>query len=168
MSNKKGNEGTMAIKIDLEKTYDRLEWSFIQDTVMLFKFPKHLISFIKSCVSSSSISVLFNDGATNLFQLSKGIRQGDPLSPYLFVLCMEILGALILDKCDNNLWVPISASRGGMAFSQLFSAGDLVLFAKADVKNCQAIRDVLDTFCDLFDQKVSAEKSWVFSTPNLD
>lgn len=80
---------------------------------------------------------------------------------------MEVLGALILDKCDDNLWDPISASRGGVAFSHLFFADDLVLFAKADVKNCRAIRDALDTFCDLFSQKVSAEKSWVFFSPNL-
>ena len=80
---------------------------------------------------------------------------------------MEILGAYILDKCDDNLWDPISASRGGVAFSQLFFADDLVLFTKADVKNCRAIRDVLDTFCDLSEQKVSAKKSRVFFSPNL-
>ena len=80
---------------------------------------------------------------------------------------MEILGAYILDKCDDNLWDPISASRGGVAFSQLFFSDDLVLFTKADVKNCRAIRDVLDTFCDLSGQKVSAKKSRVFFSPNL-
>ena len=101
------------------------------------------------------------------FQPSRGIRQRDPLSPYLFILCMEILGAYILDKCDDNLWDPISASRGGVAFSQLFFADDLVLFTKTDVKNCRAIRDVLDTFCYLSGQKVSAKKSRVFFSPNL-
>jgi len=136
MSKKRGSEGTMAIKIDLEKAYDHIEWNFIRDTLVLFKFPKHFISLIMSCISSSSISVLFNGGVTNLFQPSREIRQGDPLSPYLFILCMEILGALILDKYDENLWDPISTSKGGVVFSHIFFADDLVLFAKVDVKNC--------------------------------
>ena len=109
-----------------------------------------------SCVSSSTISVLFNGGALDSFQPSRGIRQGDPLFPYLFILCMEILGALITDKCENKLWDLILASRGGVAFSHLFFADDLVLFAKVDVKNCWVVRDVLDTFCELSGQKVSA------------
>jgi len=102
MSKKRGREGVMAIKIDLEKAYNQLKRSFIRDTLALFKFPSHLISFIMSCVSSSTISILFNSGALDSFQPSRGIRQGDPLSPYLFILCMEILGALIIDKCEDR------------------------------------------------------------------
>lgn len=63
MLKKKDRVGVMAIKIDLEKAYDRIEWSFIRDTLALFKFPKHLISLIMNCVSSQSIFVLFNRGA---------------------------------------------------------------------------------------------------------
>lgn len=120
-----------------------------------------------SCVSSSSILVLFNGGALDPFLSTMGIRQGDPLSPYLFILCMEILGAFITEKCEAKLWDPISASRGGATFSHLFFAEDLVLFAKADVKNYRAARDVLDTFCELSGQKVSAKKSHVFFCPNV-
>lgn len=96
------------------------------------------------------------------FQPTRGIRRGDPLSPYLFILCMEVLGALIVEKCEEKLWDQVSASRGGVAFSHLFFADDLVLFAKANVKNCMAVKDVLDTFCMLSGQKVCAEKSRVF------
>ena len=110
ISKKKGNCGVMAIKLDLEKAYDRLEWSFIRDTLNLFKFPTHLISLIMSCVSTSSVSLLVNGGALDSFLPSRGIRQGDPLSPYLFILCMEVLGALITEKCHANLWNPIKAS----------------------------------------------------------
>ena len=127
-----------------------------RDTLSLFKFPSHLISLIMSCVTSSSRSVLFNGGALDHFLPSRGIRQEDPLSSYLFILCMEILGVFILEKCDAKLWDPISASRGGATFFHLFFADDLVLFEKADVRNCRAIRDVLDTFCDLSGQKISA------------
>ena len=74
MSKKKGRSGCMTIKIDLEKVYDRLEWSFIRDTLSLFRFPSHLIKLIMSCVSSLSISILFNEGALDPFLLSRGIR----------------------------------------------------------------------------------------------
>lgn len=80
MSRKKGTEATMAIKIDLEKAYDCLEWSFIRDTLKLFNFPNHLTSLIMSCVSTSSISMLFNEGGLDYFLPTRGIRQGDPLS----------------------------------------------------------------------------------------
>jgi len=59
---------------------------------------------------------------------------------------MEVLGALIEDKCKEKLWNPVKSSQSGPTFLHLFFADDLMLFAKADRKNCTAIRDVLDTF----------------------
>ena len=80
---------------------------------------------------------------------------------------MEVLGALIIEKCEAKLWDPVKAAPGGIAFSHLFFADDLVLFAKADRKNCMAIKDAIETFCVLFGQKMSAEKSRVFFSPNV-
>ena len=134
----------------------------IRDTLTLFKIPNQLITLIMSCVSSSSISILFNGGALEPFLPSRGIRQGD-----LFILCMEVLGAFIADKCISNHWNPIKASQSSSAFSHLFFANDLVHFARADRKNCIAIREVLDSFCSISVQKVSYEKSRVFFSPNV-
>lgn len=99
------------------------------------------------------------------FHPSRGIRQGDHLSPYLFILCMEVLGALIEDKCRERLWNPIKASQNGPAFSHLFFADDLMLFAKADQKNYIDTREILDSFCEISRQKISSEKSCVYFPP---
>lgn len=165
----KGKKGYMAIKIDLEKAYDKIEeWGFIRDMLARFNFPSNLSDPIMSCISSVSTSLLFNGGKLELFFPSRGIRQGDPLSPYLFILCMEFLGALIEDKCNSKLWVPVTASRSGLAFSHLFFANDLILFARADPKNCATIRSVLEEFCVSSGQTISAEKSRVYFSPNID
>ena len=158
----------MAIKLDLEKAYDRLEWSFIRDTLKLFRVPTKLVSLIMSCISSSSISILFNGDALEPFNPSHGICQEDPLSPYLFILCMEVLGALIENKCHEKFWNPVKSSQGGPAFLPLFFVDDLMFFARANRKNCIVIRDVLDSFCALSRQKISEEKSRVYFSPNVD
>ena len=111
--------------------------------------------------------MLYNGGALEPFLPSSGIRQGDPFSPCLFILYIEVLGAFIIEKCDAKLWDPIKASRGGLVFSYLLFADDLVLFAKYDRKNCLAVRDVIDSFCSLSGKKVSNAKSRVFFSPNV-
>ena len=68
---------------------------------------------------------------------------------------MEVLGAMIAKKCNSKLWTPVKASQGGIAFSHLFFADDLVLFARVDQKNFVVVKDVLESFCELSSQKVS-------------
>lgn len=80
---------------------------------------------------------------------------------------MEVLGALIMEKCNTNLWNLFKVTQGGLAFSHLFFADDHVLFAKANCKNCMAVKDVLDSLCSLFVQKVSQDKSQVYFSPNV-
>ena len=93
LGNRRGKEGYMVVKIDLEKAYDRLEWSCIRMILIHFGFPENIIKLILSCVATSSTSLLFNGSKLQTFCPSRGIRQGDPISPYLFLLCMEFFGA---------------------------------------------------------------------------
>ena len=168
ISKAKGKEGFMAIKIDLEKAYDKLEWGFIRERILGFKFPMDLVEIIMSCISIVSTSILFNGGMLEPINPSRGIKQGDPLSRYIFILCMEFLGQLIEGKCSEKLWNPVKVSRSGPSFSHLFFAGDLVLFAKANQANWIAICEVLDTFCEKSGQTITESKLRVFFSPNVD
>ena len=83
------------LKIDLEKAYDKIEWGFIDFILGMYKFPMHIKNLILSCITTSLISILLNGEKLNPFTPSRGLRQGDPLAPYIFILCMEFLGFLI-------------------------------------------------------------------------
>lgn len=78
----------MVLKIDLEKAYDRLEWSFIQETLHMASFNTDWSRNIMHCVESSYMSILWNGEPMKRFKPSRGIRQGDAMSPFLFVLCI--------------------------------------------------------------------------------
>jgi len=81
---------------------------------------------------------------------------------------MDYLGQLIEEKCSGKVWQLVKASQSGPAFSHLFFADDLILFAKANRVNCATIRDALDTFCSISGQMVSEAKSRVYFSPNVD
>ena len=72
--------------------------------------PTKIIYVIMSCVTMVSTSILFNGEALDLILPSRGIRQGDPLSPYLFIICMDFLGQLIEEKCNMKTWQPVKSS----------------------------------------------------------
>jgi ribonuclease HI len=167
LQKKRGRKGQFILKLDLEKAYDRLEWSFIREVLLFFNFPIALVNLILDCVSSSSISILFNGGQMEVFKPSRGIRQGDPLSPYIFILCLEYLSLKIFEACSNTSWKTIKASRSGPGFSHLFFADDLLLCSEASVECCHVISEVLDDFCHLSGQKVSFSKSKVYFSPNV-
>lgn len=159
--------GYMALKIDLEKAYDKFEWSFIRSMLKRFNFPDILIEIIMSCITTVTTSILFNGGSLEPFEPTRGIRQGDPLSPYILIMRMDFLSQLIQGKCEVRLWKLVKASRSGPSFSHLFFADDLVLFAKATPKNCEVVKEVLDMFCKVSGQTISGAKSRAFFSPNI-
>lgn len=95
---KKSKKGDMVFKLDLEKAYDRVDWDFWKENLLIYGVPGGIISLIMHGISSSSISLLWNGSRTEGFMPRRGLRQGDPLSPYLFVLCMERLSEMIANE----------------------------------------------------------------------
>lgn len=113
------------------------------------------------------MTVLLNGEQTKAFKPSRGLRQGDPLSPYLFGLCLERLCHQIELSIASKKWKPISISRGGPKLSHICFADDLILFAEASVSQVRVIRTVLEKFCRASGQKVSLEKSKIFFSKNV-
>ena len=91
----KSNRGAILCKLDIEKAYDHVDWSFLLVVLGKMGFGGKWCRWIKLCLSIVSFSVLVNGNSTGLFQGSRGLRQGDPLSPYLFVIVMEAFSCLM-------------------------------------------------------------------------
>ncbi|CAA7036314.1 unnamed protein product [Microthlaspi erraticum] len=167
MRQKKGKKGWMLLKLDLEKAYDRIRWDFLENTLHAANLPEKWVKWIMQCVSGPSMSLLWNGEKTESFKPLRGLRQGDPLSPYLFVMCMERLCHLIERSIDEKEWKRISLSRGGPKLSHICFADDLILFAEASVGQIRVIRRVLEKFCKASGQKVSLDKSKIFFSENV-
>ncbi|GKV15349.1 hypothetical protein SLEP1_g26146 [Rubroshorea leprosula] len=165
-SKKTGKVGDLIFKIDLEKAYDCLEWSFIRETLLFFQFPPKIIDLIMSAICTSSVSVLLNGDRTEPFSPSRGIRQGDPLSPYIFIPCMEFLALTITKASSLGYWKGCKAGRGGPLLSHLFFADDLLFIGKATKNNCLFLKSVLEFFSSRSGLKINPLKSYVFFSKN--
>lgn len=166
MHKKKGKKGFILFKIDFEKAYDRVDWNFLRLTLTDFGFPISTIELIMSCITSSSLSLKWNE-ILESFKPNRGLRQGDPMSPYLFVLCMEKLGLLIQEKVQHKKWLPINFAKDGPPLSHLFFADDCLLFTQAKTSQVKIVKEVLREFCHASGLKVSIHKSRFLVSKNI-
>lgn len=88
-------EPSMLIKLDIKKAYDKVDWHFLCKCLEAFGFAKQWINLIYDCISTPRISILVNGSPVGFFNTSRGLRQGDPISPFLFILMVESLGRLL-------------------------------------------------------------------------
>ncbi|XP_015939884.1 uncharacterized protein LOC107465419 [Arachis duranensis] len=167
MKHTKSKKGTLAFKIDLEKAYDRVDWRFLESTLIAFGFPIITVNLIMNCVRASSLSIMWNGNRLDSFAPRRGLRQGDPMSPYLFVLCMERLACYISHKVVEGVWKPVSVTRSGPKFSHLMFADDLLLFCQATKSQVQMVMHSLNIFCKASGMKVNLEKSKAFCSKNV-
>lgn len=97
----------MIIKLDLTKAYDSMSWQFIKDTLVKVRIPENLVGIITTIIMMGSTSILWAGEQLEPFQSSKGVKQGDLLSPYVFLLCIECLSQLIEPKVQRGEWIPM-------------------------------------------------------------
>ena len=151
----------MAIKLDLQKAYDRVNWKFLSIVLLHFGFNETFTNWIMSCVSSVSFEVVVNGGKFAGFKPSRGLRQGDPLSPYLFILGQEVLSRFIEHDLRLKNVAGIKTSISGPTISHVMYADDIVLFSKASRKDAESLVKILEYY-RWSSQAINRRKSGVF------
>ncbi|KAL0295423.1 UNVERIFIED_CONTAM: putative ribonuclease H protein [Sesamum calycinum] len=157
--NRQGLPMRCALKVDLRKAYDTVEWDFLSAVLHLFGFPDIFIGWIEECVSTPMFSVCINGNPHGFFKGSRGLRQGDPMSPFLFVLIMEVLQLMLQQLIDQNEGFSFHWRCKEIGLFQLCFADDLLLFCKADVVSVQILRHGLDEFAKLSGLHANPQKS---------
>ena len=158
----------MAVKTDMSKAFDRVEWPFLKDIMKALGFNMQWISWIIACVSSVSDSVLINGQAFGYIKPARGIRQGDPLSSSLFVLCTEAL-IHILNTAERARKISgIKFQETGVSVNHLLFADDTLLMCKATRNECEELMSCLSTYDKVSGQMINVSKSAVTFGSKID
>ncbi|KAA3472068.1 reverse transcriptase [Gossypium australe] len=156
----------MAVKLDMSKAYDRVEWRFLEKMMRKMGFDPKWIRLIMKCIPTVSYSVVLDNQAGSVFNPTRGIRQGDPLSPFLFLICGEGLSSLIrLAQKEENL-KGVKASRRGPQISHLLFADDCITFGEATERGAGLLKRLLQEYRRCSGQIVNFEKTTVFFSSN--
>ena len=154
------------LKFIFEKAYDRVNQQFLHHTLYDFGFSNALMTLIIHCVICN-LSLVWNGEKLQNFALNRGLYREDPLSPYLFILCMEKLALLIVNKVKLGAWLPVKVSRPDPANSHLFFASSYLLFVQAKSSQAWLVSYLLDDFWLTSSLQVNLEKSKFMAFRNL-
>ncbi|XP_071679666.1 uncharacterized protein [Lolium perenne] len=151
-----------ALKLDMRKAYDRVEWNYLKAIMLRMGFHGRWVSLIMRLVSSVSFSVLFNGTPLESFRPSREIRQGDPISPYLFLIAAEGLSGLLKKSRQSLHLQGIQVAPSAPAVNHLLFADDSQLFVKASTAGARDVTEILKKYCDASGQRINLDKSSVF------
>jgi len=164
---KGGKVRHMALKLDMSKAYDRLEWAFLKRMMEKMGFHARWVGWIMECVQSVTYFVLINGEPTEPITHTQGIRQGDPLFPFLFLLCSEGLNGLIERAVENKHLEGFSLCKNGAKISHLLFADDSLLFCHARMEDVSMIQEILGKYERASGQKINSNKTTIFFSGNV-
>lgn len=156
-----------ALKIDMSKAYDRVKWNFLRAVLTIMKFDTKWVKWIMECLTSVNYTLLVNGNLTTSFQSSQGLRQGDPLSLYLFLICANILSISLLQAESSKRIQGVRVGKRGLFFTHLFSANDSLLFFRNDKYSLRNLQNSLDWYCNISGQKINLGKFDLFCSLNM-
>ncbi|KAG8491705.1 hypothetical protein CXB51_015144 [Gossypium anomalum] len=162
-----GRKGLMALKFDMSKAYDRVEWPFIKGMMPKLGFANSFIDFIIKCISSVQYSILLNGEEGQKFNPSRGLRQGALLSLYLFLFCGEGLSALMRLARQKRKILGAKVCISTPPITHLMFADDCILFGEVTDRGIQVIKDILREYESCSGQCVNFNKSTAFFSSNV-
>ncbi|CAN1744197.1 LINE-1 retrotransposable element ORF2 protein [Linum perenne] len=163
---KKGNDFSFLLKVDMLKAFDRVSWDFLFATLTVMGFSDIFVHWIREILTSVRFNVLVNGGQSGFFHPTRGLRQGDPLSPFLFIVVSNVLSFLMTTAVEEGGIKGMRLTPRCPVLHHILFADDTVLCGKATVTEAQRMKSILDMYCCLSGQAVNETKSAIHFSAN--
>ena len=158
-SAQKTKKACMFMKLDIQKAYDMVDWRFLCKTLEAFGFAHQWINLIFKCISTTKISVLINGSPEGFFDISRGIRQGDPLSPFLYIIMAEAFGRSFSKALVERKLKGVLVTKNVPNITHQQYADDTILPGESSIEEAIAVKNIIDDYMSASGQKVNNTKS---------
>ncbi|KAL2922482.1 LINE-1 reverse transcriptase-like protein [Bienertia sinuspersici] len=160
---RKNNTPSCMIKLDLRKAYDTVDWNFIEEMLQELNFPKAFTEWVIECISTPSFSLVLNGSSYGHFKSYRGLRQGDPLSPLLFVVGMEYLSRT-LNRLNEDPEFKLHPRCKGIQLTHMCFADDLIMCCRGEKKSVDRILQAFNVFSNTSSLQANNSKVELFTS----
>ena len=166
---KLGRVEEMTLKLDMSKAYDRVEWTCLENVMRKMGVHQKMIEVIMRCITTVTYSIRINGQTRGRIVPSRGLCQGNPLSPYLFLFCAEGLSAVLCYAAMRQAIHGVAVCRRAPRISHLFFANDSLVFCRASLEECNELQRIFSVYEAASGQQLNKAKTALFfskSTPH--
>ncbi|GJT20143.1 RNA-directed DNA polymerase, eukaryota, reverse transcriptase zinc-binding domain protein [Tanacetum coccineum] len=160
--NRKNGHKRCAMQIDIQKAYDTVSWRFLEDILRKFGFPNMMFKWIMACITSSTFSICLNGEIHGYFKGGRGLRQRDPISPYLFTLVMEVFNLIMCKNINDSPDYGYHFGCKDLKLSHLCFADDLLVICKGNKESMEVVKKSLEEFSEVSGLNPNLGKSIIF------
>ena len=161
-----GKVGEMALKLDMSKAYDRVEWTCLKGIMEKLGIHRRVVEIIMRFVSTVTYSIRINGQPKGRIIPSRGLRQGDPFPPYLFLLCTEGLSSLLRQQVERGNIKGVVVCHGAPRIAHLLFIDDSLIFCQATLEECEVLQQVFLVYESVSRQQLNRSKTPLFFSRN--